>query len=114
MLKGGYKIIDLKGKSIDTDAEDPSITVAGIYDAIEGNYGKALMLSGLVLDTTEYADFMTQAIVSSDDFVIRFDVAIVAPIVGTAGSVAYKQLTIDDDDKVTYAAVTATIPALTE
>lgn len=53
MIKGGYKIIDLKDTAIDTTN---GTTITGIHDALENNYRKPLILSGIVIDGTEYAD----------------------------------------------------------
>lgn len=53
MIKGGYKIINLKDTSI--NAEGGS-TIAGLYDAIEHNYRKPLLLSGIVIDGVEKPD----------------------------------------------------------
>ena len=50
--KGGYQIIDLKGTNFSSDSH----TIPGIYESIEGNYHKPLLLSGIVLAGVEYAD----------------------------------------------------------
>ena len=52
MIKGGYKIIDLKEKDLTVDE---GMLYDGIYDAIEST-NKATLLSGLVVDSVEYND----------------------------------------------------------
>lgn len=111
--KGGYKIIDLLAKEIDTDGT-AKINVPNVYEAIEGNLYKPLLISGLNLDGTVRTDFFSEAEVSSDDFVIKFDITVVAPSTTATGSVGYKKLTIDDDDDITYSVVSATLPKLEE
>lgn len=52
-LKGGYKIIDFKDINLVTGTAS---TIAGVYDAIESNYRKAILISGIVIDGVEKAD----------------------------------------------------------
>ena len=52
MNKGGYQIIDLKGRNLITDTP---VKVEGIYDKIEGTT-KALLFTGIVIDNKEYRD----------------------------------------------------------
>lgn len=52
MLRGGYKIIDLKGQNIPTSG---TITVDGIYDRIT-RYGKPILVSGLVNNGVSVSD----------------------------------------------------------
>lgn len=89
-LKGGYKIVDFKGKALSTTA----VVIPGIYDAIEGNYSKPLLASGIVITIsgldTEYADEYIVPTVSSGDYNITFHGYTIA---------------IDDDDKVTATAI---------
>lgn len=44
-MRGGYKIIDLSGIDIHTDS---TTVVKGVYERIEGNYGKPLLIHGLI------------------------------------------------------------------
>lgn len=83
--KAGYKVLNLKG----TDLSSASFTLDGIYDSIEGNYNKALLLTGIVIDSVEKADVFVTAEVDSDaNYVIK----------------AYdKTITIASDDTVTVA-----------
>lgn len=84
--KGGYQIIDLKGN----DLTGASFTISGIYDALEGNYNKAILLSGIVIGGVEYDDVFTTPKVVSSNYVLD----------------AYGYtLTIDNDDLVTMGEV---------
>lgn len=56
MKKGGYQIIDMAGVDAITTAQ----TVAGIYEAIEGNYNKPVILTGIVVQGVEYDDAAVQ------------------------------------------------------
>lgn len=64
--KGGYKIIDLKNNDLTS-----SNTIDGIYDAIEGNYGKPILLSGIVIDSVEKDDIFVNVEVSGSDYIIK-------------------------------------------
>lgn len=64
-MKGGYKIIDLKGNDLTSTS-----TIDGIYESIEGNYRKALLLSGIVIDDVEKDDTFVTANVTGDNYVI--------------------------------------------
>lgn len=85
-MKGGYLIIDLQHKAIDTST---GTTYAGLYDKIEAVNGKAVFLQGVTIGSTEYnvGTFVTP-IVSGDDF--------------TWKAFGYK-FTLDDDDKIVVA-----------
>lgn len=61
--KGGYKIINLGDADLSTDP-----VIEGIYDAIEGNYRKRLVLSGLTVDAIEYPDLEIEVSLSGQDF----------------------------------------------
>lgn len=100
MKKGGYKIIDLKGEEIDTSGTS-KINVPGVYDEIEGSYGKAILLSGLNIDGTIENDIFVRPEIVSDDFVVTLGV-----VASTTTGVTVSTLTIDDDDDITYATVT--------
>lgn len=50
MSKGGYQILDLKGNNF-TVGE--AVTIDGIYEKIEGNYHKALLLENFSLSEIE-------------------------------------------------------------
>lgn len=85
-LKGGYKVIDFKAMPLSGNAT----TIPGIYEAIEGNFHKRLIASGIVVDSKELNDTEIIPKVSGDDFIID----------------VYEgeyTLTINDDDEVTVA-----------
>lgn len=85
MRKGGYKIIDFKDNALSTT----SVTIDGIYDSIENNYRKPLLLSGLVLNSVEKPDAFALPIVSGTSFVFE--------------NVYGYDITITQDDGVTSA-----------
>ena len=53
MFKGGYKLIDFKENNIDVTKP---ITIKGVYDAIEHNYRKPTIITGLVIGSVEKED----------------------------------------------------------
>lgn len=52
-MRGGYKLIDMKGLDIHADS---TVKIEGIYDKIEGNYGKPLLFHGLLHNDIEMED----------------------------------------------------------
>lgn len=81
---GGYKIINLNNINITADGA----TVTGVYESLENNYRKALLLSGVVIENVEYADCYIMATVSDSNFTF----------------IAYgKTFTVDNTDKITVA-----------
>ena len=58
---GGYKIIDLKNKSITTTG----VIVDGIYKEIEGSYRKPLLLTHVVINGVEKNDAFVNVIVQT-------------------------------------------------
>lgn len=56
-MKGGYQIIDFHGVNITGSAK----TIPGIYESIEGNHHKPLLLSGIVLSGIGKADVFAAA-----------------------------------------------------
>lgn len=52
-MRGGYKMIDLQDVNL---TNNESHTIKGIYDSIESNYRKTLLLTGLTVDDIEKAD----------------------------------------------------------
>lgn len=50
MLKGGYKIVDFRDVNIETEN---GAVITGIYDGLENNHRKAVMISGVVIDGVE-------------------------------------------------------------
>ena len=53
MFKGGYKLIDFK--ETDITLSTPT-TIKGVYDAIEHNYRKPTLITGLVIGSVEKED----------------------------------------------------------
>ena len=53
MFKGGYKLIDFKENNIVLAAPT---TIKGVYDAIEHNYRKPTLITGLVIENVEKED----------------------------------------------------------
>ena len=53
MFKGGYKLIDFKENNI---VLGTSTTIKGVYDAIEHNYRKPTLITGLVIGNVEKED----------------------------------------------------------
>ena len=58
---GGYKIIDLKNKSITTTG----VTIDGIYKEIEGSYRKPLLLTNIVINGVAKNDAFINVIVQT-------------------------------------------------
>lgn len=52
MLKGGYKIIDLRDTEITAGGD--AVKISGVHEAVEASYHKPLMLSGLNVGGVEY------------------------------------------------------------
>ena len=53
MAKGGYQIVDFK--SVNASSGEP-ISTPGVYETLEGNYGKATLVSGVVIAGKSYAE----------------------------------------------------------
>ena len=86
-LKGGYKIIDFKDINLVTGTAS---TIAGVYDAIESNYRKAILISGISIDGVKMADsFVELLLVDGTEY---------------TGTLYGKTLTITDTDAVTVKA----------
>lgn len=88
---GGYKIIDLKNASITIGGA--AVKVEGIYDAIEHNYGKPTLLSGVVLDGIERPDRYVAFGVSAGNFVA---------LMGISADVELLYINVTPDDMVTF------------
>lgn len=82
MQKGGYQIIDLKNKELTSGV---GMTYEGIYDKIEGTR-KAILVSGLNLEGTEYHDSFVDFTVNNTVF---------------EGTIFGNAITISDEDVVT-------------
>lgn len=94
MFKGGYKIIDLKNTNFTVGTAS---AIVGVYDAIARNYGKAIMLNGIVIGGVEFPNTFVEL---------------------TSGSTCYNgkvygyNITINDDNEVTFATDVLVVPAL--
>ena len=64
MTKGGYQIINLKNHTFTSGV---GFEIKGIYDLIEGTR-KAILISGLVVDDTEYHDCFCVPEVNGSNF----------------------------------------------
>lgn len=82
-MRGGYQMIDLKNKSLSTT----EVEIPGVYEAIEGNYRKPILLHNINLGGTEKADAYVDFTLSSTTYS--------ATVYG--GTIA-----ITEDDEVTY------------
>lgn len=65
MIKGGYKIINLRDTAIDTEN---GTTIAGTYEGIENNYRKPLLLSGIVIEGVEKPDVFIEVTSAENSF----------------------------------------------
>lgn len=63
---GGYKVISLAGKNFEVEGEQ---TFPGIYDKIEDT-NRAILVSGLVVDSVEVDDFFAGVTISGQDYVL--------------------------------------------
>lgn len=61
---GGYKIIDLQDRPL----TGSPVTIPGIYEEIEGNFRKPLLLSGINVGGAERPDLYTGPSISGADF----------------------------------------------
>lgn len=108
MRKGGYTIIDLKDTALTTGGD--AVTIKGIYERIEGNYRKRIVLSGLNLDDSELADKEINFNVVSTNFVgiIKIDVSSTTVETVTTTKAEFYVMTVTDEDAVTVTKYTVT------
>lgn len=64
MSCGGYIIIDFKNTNLTTEG----VIIDGIYERLEANHRKAILLSNGVVNGTERADCFAFATVSGTDY----------------------------------------------
>lgn len=88
-MVGTTKFIDLKSQSLSSEA----IEIAGIYDLIEGNIGKAICLANVNYGGTDKGTAYVDFVVSGDDFIV---------------DVFGKRITINDDDEITVGSIPET------
>lgn len=74
--KGGYLIIDLKNKDLIslTNKTFSQDELKEMYDSLEHNYHKHVIISGIVINKIEQNDFITEVYYSKLDNEYRFKV----------------------------------------
>lgn len=68
MFKGGYHIVDFKNSKFSTETSTNIIN--GIYESIEGSYGKPLVLTGLNFNAHEYKDAFISVRIEESKYII--------------------------------------------
>lgn len=68
MFKGGYHIVDFKNSKFTT--EKTTNIINGVYESIEGSYGKPLVLTGLNLNSKEYKDAFISVRIQESKYII--------------------------------------------
>ena len=63
--KGGYQILDLKNTKLTAGTAS---TIKGTWETLNGNYHKPVLVSGLVIGTTEYNDTFAEFTISSTTY----------------------------------------------
>lgn len=91
MAKGGYRIIDFKKAALTSGTE---ANIAGAFDAATNPYGKATLVSGLVVGDVEYPEFFAPFVGSSET---------VSAAVVIGGNTITIEIATDDDVTVTVA-----------
>lgn len=86
MNKGGYQMVCLGGKSLTSGT---AVSIPGTWNAIEGNYHKPILLTGIVISNVEVADVYV-CFTGSGPYVAA------VPGLGT--------FSVANDDKVTFTA----------
>ena len=87
MIRGGYKIIDLKNKELTVDV---GMVYEGIYESIEST-NKPILLSGLNIGGKEYPDFWAFPEIYESNYYFIL----------TSSSGDTTKITIEDTDVVT-------------
>lgn len=67
-MRGGYKIIDLQNINITTT----EVTIDNLYESIESNYRKPLLLNNLVINGSELPNVYVYAIVDNTNYKIYY------------------------------------------
>lgn len=88
---GGYKIVSLEGVNFTPSTSGKTQKVAGIYERIEGNHRKPIMLSGIVIDGVERTDRFCEFGMSGTSYLGYM-------VISDAGNLT---ITITDEDMVT-------------
>lgn len=63
--KGGYQILDLKNTKLTAGTAS---TIKGTWETLEGNFHKPVLVSGLVIGTTEYNDAFAEFTVTNTTY----------------------------------------------
>ena len=63
--KGGYQILDLKNTKLTAGTAS---TIKGTWGTLAGNYHKPVLVSGLVIGTTEYNDAFAEFTLSNTTY----------------------------------------------
>ena len=92
MMNGGYKIIDLKDKNFIIGGS--GITVPGIYEKIESNNRKVILLSGITISDVEKPDRFVTFGIESGDYVA---------VISISGYADVLKITVTSDDLITFA-----------
>lgn len=87
-IKGGYKLIDLKGIKLTVGEE---VIVKGIYNSIENSYNKPLILTGINISGVERNDVFIDFSDDSGSYVANIS--------------ATEKITITSADLVTVATI---------
>lgn len=88
-IKGGYKLIDLKGTKLTVGGE--GVTVKGIYNSIKNSYNKPFILTGINIGGIERNDVFIDFAVNSGNYVANIS--------------ATEKITITNADLVTVATI---------
>ena len=88
-IKGGYKLIDLKGNKLTVGGG--GVTVKGIYNSIENSYNKPLILTGINIGGSERNDIFIDFSYNSGSYVANIS--------------ATEKITITSADLVTIATI---------
>lgn len=89
-MTGGYKLVNLNDINITVDGDEVEVT--GVYDAIENNYRKPIIVGGLVIGGVECSNRFVNFRPTSNGLV---------GLIGFDDSYAHLMIKITSDDKVT-------------
>lgn len=101
MIKGGYKIVDLKDTDFTVGTE---AAIVGIHDAIESNYRKPILLSGITIASAKYNDTFVNFVLSGTSYV-----GVLNTVWTNATSAVATVITVADTDDVTISTATVSV-----
>lgn len=87
MIKGGYKVVDLKDTNLSSTTEG-GVTINGVYSSIEAAYRKPLLFSGIVIEGVEKNDCLPDVTAGENSYSV---------------SMYGKTVTVTNTDNVTIA-----------